>query len=129
MKHDASTIQEYVEAAPPKRRAALELVGARTLALSPGVEATFQHGMPFYTLAAAPYIAVASQRRYLSLYIVGLEGLLADGSDFDVLVSGIDRGKNCLRFRDSQLGRLTTDLLDPLIIAAYASCAPANLAS
>lgn len=119
MKLDASTIPEYLDAAPEARRPALELVGARTLALSPGAEATFQHGMPFYTLAGEPYIAVASQRHHVSLYVVGLDRLLDARDDLAALVTGIDRGKNCLRFRDSQLERLTPDLVDPIIHAAF----------
>ena len=123
MKLDANSIDEYWAAAPPVRRAGLELVEACVLSLSPGAEATFQHGMPFYTLAGRPYIAVASQRHHLSLYVVGLDDLLKGRDELAALVSGIDRGKNCLRFRDSQLDRLTVDLLDPIVRATYDSCA------
>jgi hypothetical protein len=79
--------------------------------------------MPFYILAGQPYIAVASQLRHLNLYVVGLDGLLAERDDLRASVADIDRGKNCLRFRDSQLRRLTADLLDPFVRAAYDACA------
>ncbi len=126
MKLEANSISEYRDAAPEARRPALKLVDARTLALSPGAEPSFQHGMPFYTLAGEPYIAVASQRHHLSLYVVGLDGLLDARDDLGELVAGLDRGKNCLRFRDSQLDRLTPDLLDPTIRATYESRARAG---
>jgi hypothetical protein len=115
MKLEANTISEYQESAPEARRSALRLVDARTMALSPEADATFQHGMPFYTLAGEPYIVVASHCYHLSLYVVGLDGLLDARDDLSELVAGLDRGKNCLRFRDSQLDRLTPDLLDPII--------------
>jgi hypothetical protein len=66
MKLDGDSIDEHRAVAPVGRRAGLELVEARVLSLSPGAKATFQRGMPFYTLAERPYVAVASQRHHLS---------------------------------------------------------------
>ena len=74
------------------------------------------HGMPFYQRDGDPYIAVASQKHHISIYVVNLDQTLESHPDIAAEFNGINRGKNCLRFRPTQLDRLT-ETLDPLIAA------------
>ncbi len=117
MRSDATTIADYLDELPGDRRAAVGVVCERIEALTPGVVGAMRHGMPFYERDGDAYIAVASQRHHVSVYVVGLGETLADDTELAAHLDGVDRGKSCLRFRPSQLDRLTPALLDPLIIA------------
>ncbi|MEO1064570.1 MAG: DUF1801 domain-containing protein [Actinomycetota bacterium] len=117
MRSDSPTIDAYLDELPDDRRAAVELVCARIEALTPAVSASMQHGMPFYELGGEAYVAVASQKRHVSVYVVDLDVTFDRVPELASAFAGIDRGKNCLRFRPTQLDRLTAAVLDPLIVA------------
>jgi len=76
-----------------------------------------QHGMPFYTLGGRPFIAVASQKNYVSLYVVGLEETLRARPDIEAALEAFDRGKGCLRMRPAQLAKIPSDSINALVVA------------
>lgn len=124
MKTDATSVDSYLEVLPPSRRAAVATVCERLRASTELVE-TFQHGMPFFTLGGEQFIAVASQKQYVSVYVAGLDETLPaaagahdarqEHADLGAELAGINRGKSCLRFRDTQLERLTSEVVDSLV--------------
>lgn len=124
MRIEADTVDEYIAHAPAHRRQALRMVRDRIMETTPVVEETLDHGMPFFTVQGRSYIAVASQKHHVSLYVALLDASIAEDAELAAAVDGIDRGKNCLRFRDSRLDRLDVDLLDRLIAVTYAKRAP-----
>ena len=109
MKSDAETVEDYLAELPADRRDPVALVCERIRTLTPGVTPTMKHGMPFYERDGDAYIAVASQKQYVSVYVVGLENTLAGDEDIAAAFDGIGRGKGCLRFRPTQLDRLTAE--------------------
>lgn len=117
MRSEATDVADYLDQLPDDRRRAVALVCERIRALTPDATETMNHGMPFYERDGEAYIAVASQKHHVSLYLVGLDRTLDDHADLADALTGIDRGKSCLRFRPSQLERLTPEVLDPLIEA------------
>jgi hypothetical protein len=115
----SADVDRYIEALPPDRATAVRAACEAIVGGSPGVRSAIDHGMPFFTLDGQPYIAVANQKHHVSIYVVGLDGTLAGRPDLASGVAGIDRGRNCLRFSKSRLGRVTGDALGPLIEATY----------
>jgi hypothetical protein len=119
MTDQAAAVERYIAGLQAERATAVRAVRDAILRDSPGVVATMDHGMPFYTLDGQPYIAVASQRRHVSVYVVGLDELLAEQPALAARFAAIDRGRNCLRYSKTRLPRLTTDALGPLVRATY----------
>jgi hypothetical protein len=124
LKSATSTVKTYIQALEPTRARAVRTACDAILASSPGVVETMDHGMPFFTLAGEPYIAVASQKHYVSLYVVRLDETFAADPTLASAFEGLNRGKNCLRYRDSQLGRLDGNEVRRLVEATYRACQP-----
>lgn len=117
MRSDAASVMEYVAGVPPERRGAVQELCNRAQAAAPYVAATMQHGMPFYTLGGRPFIAVASQKNYVSLYVVGLEETLRTRPDLNAALEAFDKGKGCVRIRPAQLAKIPWDSIDALLVA------------
>jgi hypothetical protein len=118
MKSDAKTIDEYLAALPDERREALSVVRQTIVdALADGFAEGMQYGMIGYFVPHSlypagyhtdpkqplPFAALASQKRHMSIYLMGVYG------DADLekwfrqawLASGkkLDMGKSCVRFK------------------------------
>jgi hypothetical protein len=115
VRSDADTVDEYLASLPEDRRPAIETVRTVVLENLPdGFEEQMQYGMISWVVPLARYpdtyngqaLAVASlgnQKRYMSLYLVGVYG---DEGSQDWLRKRwaetglrLDMGKSCLRFR------------------------------
>ncbi len=93
MRSRAADVDAYVDEAPPDRR---ELLGAlRKLCLDalPGYEEGMDYGMPSYKRTEVE-VAFASQKSYVSLYVLKQEVLDAHRERLD----GLDVGKGCIRY-------------------------------
>ena len=135
-KSDAATVDAYLAELPEERRATVMRVRDVVLANLPeGYEETMSLGMPAYVvpLAAYPstynkqplmYAALAAQKHYTSLYLMGVytepeterwfhDAYRASGKRLDV-------GKSCVRFKRAE------DLPLDLIGAAIARITPAR---
>ena len=53
------------------------------------------YGMPAYSRDGVAKVAWASQKRYISLYVMGADVLAAHRGQF----AGLDVGKGCIRYR------------------------------
>jgi len=113
MQSDSGTVDAYLSELPDDRRAAIAAVRAVILEhLPPGFEEGMQYGMIGYhvplerfpdtyngqPLAAA---ALASQKRHMALYLMGVYG--DEDSRFreqwQATGEKLDMGKSCVRFR------------------------------
>lgn len=113
MQSDSGTVDAYLSELPDDRRAAIAAVRAVILEhLPPGFEEGMQYGMIGYhvplerfpdtyngqPLAAA---ALASQKRHMALYLMGVYG--DEDSRFreqwQAAGEKLDMGKSCVRFR------------------------------
>lgn len=94
---EAATVDEYLSELPPERRAAMRAIRDACREAMPGFTELMAYGMPgFAREGTAPTveIAFASQKRYLSFYL--LRTNVRDA--FAERLAGRDMGKGCLRF-------------------------------
>lgn len=115
MHSKAKTVRQYLGELPAARRGSVNKLCQLIKKHTPRVEETMEHKMPFYKLDGQPYIAVASQKHHVSLYVVGLDDTLTQSRELGKAFSWVDKGKNCLRFRKSQLGRIPFPFVEKLI--------------
>lgn len=122
---DAQQVQEYLDGLPPDRRAAIETVRQAILKNLPsGYQETFDFGMLAYVIPLETYpktynghplmyAALASQKRYMSVYLMNIYGDAETERWFTQAYhdSGkkLDMGKSCVRFKT--LDDLPVDLI------------------
>ncbi len=94
MQSNAPDVATYILEAPPERQAALTRLRALCLATLTGYEERMDYGMPCYARAGVIELGFASQKQYISLYILKQEVLDAHRD----LLAGIKMGKGCIRY-------------------------------
>ena len=115
MKSNAATVEEYLAGLPDDRRAAMEAVRkVMRKHLPKGYEETMQYGMIAYVVPLAafpagylnrkdealPYAALASQKNYMSVYLMSVYSDPAwFKSAYKATGKKLDMGKGCIRFR------------------------------
>ena len=125
MQSDAKTVEEYLSELDPTRREAIAAVRNVILDNLPdGYEEVMQYGMISYVVPSSVipdtyngqplmYIALASQKQYMSLYLttVYADPSLSDWFKQRYLATGkkLNMGKSCVRFR--KLENLPLDLV------------------
>ncbi len=125
MQSDAKTPEAYLSELEPKRREAISAVRDVILENLPdGYEEVMQYGMLSYVVPLSEfaetyngqplmYIALASQKQYMSLYLTTVYGdpALSDWFKQRYLATGkkLNMGKSCVRFR--KLEDLPLDLV------------------
>ena len=129
MTSDAKTIEEYINSLPEERKHTVTQL--RTLILKhlpKGYEEGMLYGMICYYIPLADYpdtynkqplayIALASQKHYLSLYVMGVYGQ----PDAEAWLKGsftkagkkLDMGKSCIRFK--KLDDLPLDVIAQIV--------------
>ena len=129
MRSEAGSVEEYLAELEEGRRAAISAVRAVILENLPArYEETMQFGMISYVvpLSVVPetyngqplmYIALASQKQYMSLYLTRVYGDTALAAWFRqrYLATGkkLNMGKSCVRFR--KLEDLPLDLVGEVV--------------
>jgi hypothetical protein len=129
MRSDADSVRAYLAELPEDRREVVEAVRAVVLEnLRPGFEEGIQYGMIGYSVPLERYpetyngqalclAALASQKRHLSLYLMGIYGDEGENAWFRQRWSEtgkkLDMGKSCVRFR--QLDDLALDVVGEAI--------------
>ncbi|UGT57146.1 iron chaperone [Nocardia asteroides] len=107
----APDVDTYLAELPDDRRTALTRVRDLCRAELPGFTEVMAYGMPGYERDGTGEIAFASQKRYISFYL-----LRSDVRDaFAERLAHHDMGKGCLRFRDP--AQVDYDLLRDLLRA------------
>jgi Domain of unknown function (DU1801) len=125
MRSEATTAEEYLASLPEDRREAIAAIREAILAgLPDGYEEGIEFGMlswhvplarypDTYNGAPLSYVALASQKNYMSLYLMGIYGDKGNRSWFEAAAAKrgakLDIGKSCVRFR--RLGDLPLDLV------------------
>ena len=113
MQSDAATADAYLAELPDERRAAIGAVRDVILAhLPPGYEETMQYGMIGYVVPLERFpdtyngqplslAALASQKRHMALYLMGVygEGDTWFRARWEATGRELDMGKSCVRFR------------------------------
>ena len=104
---DAAT---YIAEAPPERQAALARLRALCLATLTGYDELMGYGMPGYVRDGIVEVGFASQKQYISLYILKKEVLDAHREE----LQGIDMGKGCIRYRRPE--QIDFDVVKKLLV-------------
>jgi hypothetical protein len=116
MKSKASTVEEYLAGLPEDRLAAIQAVRKVILKNLPkGYEEVLQYGVLGYVVPLKvfpsgylnrkneplPYIALASQKNYMSIYMMSVYGDAEAKFREEYQATGkrLDMGKCCVRFR------------------------------
>ena len=92
---DADDVDTYLALAPEGRRAVLAEMRDACRTLLAGFDESMRYGMPAYSRDGVTEIAWASQKRYISLYVMRTDVLDAHRSQ----LAGLDVGKGCIRYR------------------------------
>jgi uncharacterized protein YdhG (YjbR/CyaY superfamily) len=119
MKSEATTVEEYLADVPEERRPAVETL--RTLCLDElaGYEEGMQYGMPSYSRdGSAVEVAFASQRNYISLYVLR-ESVIKDNAH---LLDGLSVGKGCIRFKRPE--QIDPEVVRPLLSGSATDTGP-----
>ena len=127
--NEAQTVAGYLAELPLERRKAMEAVREVILGHLPeGFEESMQFGMIGYVIPLEKYpvtynhrplmyASLASQKNYMSLYLMNIYGNPEDQQWFteEYLASGkkLDMGKSCVRFK--KLGDLPIELIGKAI--------------
>ncbi|MFE2478058.1 DUF1801 domain-containing protein [Streptomyces sp. NPDC059389] len=91
----AEHVDGYLVEVPEGRRDALTRLRQLCQAELKGFDEVMAYGMPAYTREGSAEIAFASQKQYISLYLMRSDVREA----FEERLTGQDMGKACLRFR------------------------------
>ena len=92
---DADDVDAYLALAPEDRRAVLNEMRDACRMLLAGFDESMRYGMPAYSRDGVAEIAWASQKRYISLYVMRADVLNAHRGQ----LAGLDVGKGCIRYR------------------------------
>ena len=116
MQSTAKTVDEYIAEAPAERRSALELLRDLCREELTGFEEVMGYGMPGYLRNGEGEIGFASQKAYISFYVLRRAALATCAERLD----GLSVGKGCIRFR-------RPDQIDPDVIRALLRATVADI--
>jgi|ERR1017187_4515474 uncharacterized protein YdhG (YjbR/CyaY superfamily) len=94
MQSKAPDVASYLEQMPEQRRVALEKLRQVCRRLLRGYEECMAYGMPAYQRNGVTEVAFASQKQYISLYVLKQEVVERHRKALD----GCSIGKGCIRF-------------------------------
>ncbi|WP_369274597.1 iron chaperone [Streptomyces sp. R11] len=114
----AEDVDGYLAEVPVERRQALTRLRQLCRAELQGFSEVMAYGMPTYQREGEAEIAFASQRQYISFYL-----MRPDVRDaFQARLAAQDMGKGCLRFRNPE--KIDFDLVRDLLRAAVGDRGP-----
>jgi uncharacterized protein YdhG (YjbR/CyaY superfamily) len=94
MQSQAKNVEQYLEEVPAPRLEALQQLRAMCLAELDGYTENMQYGMPSYSKDGEVEVAFASQKKYISLYILKKEVF----DRYRPQMKGLNLGKGCIRY-------------------------------
>jgi uncharacterized protein YdhG (YjbR/CyaY superfamily) len=92
---ETSDVDSYLAGVPEGRRAVLTEMRDACRRLLAGFTESMSYGMPAYSRDGIAEIAWASQKRYISLYVMRANVLDAHHGQ----LAGLNVGKGCIRYR------------------------------
>jgi uncharacterized protein YdhG (YjbR/CyaY superfamily) len=95
MQIKAADVKSYIEQAPPERRGVLEKLRSTCREILKGYEEAIEYGMPAYRVSGVMEVAFASQKQYISLYIMKKDVV----DEHRAALAGFSVGKGCIRFK------------------------------
>jgi uncharacterized protein YdhG (YjbR/CyaY superfamily) len=111
----AGSIDEYLAEVAEERREALRRLRELCREQLDGFTEEMAYGMPAYGRDGTPEVAFASQKQYISVYVMRTDVRAA----FEERLAGHDMGKGCLRFKKPE--QIDFDLVRDLLKATAAA--------
>ena len=107
---ESKTVQEYIEKLDPDRKK--EILDIQNMIKRTGKVTTenIEYGMPCYFSASGRYVAVASQKHYISIYVN--KHILGEYTG-ELKIPGVSCGKSCIRFKS--LEKLPVAIIEEII--------------
>ena len=115
MKSKAKTVDKYLAQAPEERRPALGVLRGLCLDELAGYEEAMRYGMPCYSRDGVVEVSFASQKGYVSFYVLKQGALEANAH----LLEGLPVGKSCIRYR-------RPEQIDPEVVRALLTATVAD---
>jgi uncharacterized protein YdhG (YjbR/CyaY superfamily) len=109
MQSQAADVESYIAQAPLERRAALVRLRGLCHEILQGYEECLEYGMPCYKRGRALQVSFASQKQYISLYVLKADVV----NEFRGALAGCSIGKGCIRF--SRPDRIDFDVVRSLL--------------
>ncbi len=105
----APDVTTYIQEAPENRRQSLTTLRELCLDTLDGYEESMEYGMPSYKKDGIVEVAFASQKNYISLYILKQEVMDAQRD----LLQGLNCGKGCIRY--TRPAKMDFDVIETLL--------------
>ena len=118
MQSTASTVDDYLDEAPPERVAALQALRRLCQAQLPDFDESMTYGMPCYSRNGTVEVAFASQKHNIAVYILRKDVLDAHRA----ALPPSSLGKGCIRYRNPNLIDLT--VVQSMLMQTYAADGP-----
>ncbi|HEY0602010.1 MAG TPA: DUF1801 domain-containing protein [Herpetosiphonaceae bacterium] len=115
MQSTAPDVTSYIQEAPAERQPSLAALRQLCLETLAGYEECMAYGMPGYTRNGTIEVGFASQKRYISLYILKEDVVKAHRD----ALAGLDVGKGCIKY--TRPARIDFDVVRRLLIATRES--------
>ena len=110
MQSTAKDVTTYIQEAPQERRDYLVKLRELCLEVLSGYEEVMDYGMPGYRLNGKGEVGFASQKNYISLYILKEDVVQANRE----LLKGLSVGKGCIRY--SNLKKMDFNVIRTLLV-------------
>jgi uncharacterized protein YdhG (YjbR/CyaY superfamily) len=94
MQSKAKDVTTYVQEAPAERQPYLAKLRELCLEVLTGYEEVMEYGMPGYKKNGVGEVGFASQKNYISLYLLKADVIQANRA----LLKGLSVGKGCIRY-------------------------------
>ena len=115
MQSTTTDVTTYLQQVPEARRASLEKLRNLCRQTLIGYEEGMEYGMPSYKRNGTVEVSFASQKNYISLYV--LKQAVVEGHR--AALSGASIGKGCIRF--SRPDKLDFTVIESLLVATRES--------
>jgi uncharacterized protein YdhG (YjbR/CyaY superfamily) len=103
MANSSPAVDAYLADLTPARKEALSAIRSLVHQVLPDVDETMKYRMPTFEREGAVLCSMASQKRYMSLY---MDTALVEAHRAEL--AGLDVGKSCIRFRTLEALPLAT---------------------
>jgi uncharacterized protein YdhG (YjbR/CyaY superfamily) len=120
MQSNAKTVDAYLEEVPGERRKALTRLRDLCRSTLKGFDEVMEYGMPGYSRNGVGEVGFASQKNYISLYILKEEVL--DAYRERLAGKGISFGMGCIRY--SRPEHIDFELVEEMLATSERSDAP-----
>ncbi len=118
MQSDAKDVDEYLAEVDESRREALTRLREYCLQILEGYEESMEYGMPSYSKDGVVEVGFASQKRYISFYLLK-EDVINEHRD---LLEGLSVGKGCIRYSNPK--KIDFEVVQKLLEEHFRSNSP-----